>query len=61
MENPSTHPHTNNGVLDLGSRRDSLDEVSPLEQEVLDEYARLARNMERVCLIEFFLLVVNPF
>ena len=32
----------------LNRRRDSLSNVSPLEQEVLDEYERLAGNMERV-------------
>lgn len=53
MENPSSdinHHRHHNGLLDLGSHRD-VPAVSPLEQEVLNEYARLALNMESVCLL----------
>ena len=28
----------------------SADDLSPLEQDVLDEYERLAENMKKVCL-----------
>lgn len=43
-------PSSNNTLPDLGHHRHNLSSsgVSPLEQEVLDEYERLARNMEKV-------------
>lgn len=41
--NPSTFLNLNrSGVGEDGG-------ISPLEQDVLDEYARLARNMKTVC------------
>jgi DASH complex subunit Dad3 len=55
MDTASNDPNNSDTVsaaFDLGTHRhhsfSSSDNVSPLEQEVLDEYARLARNMERV-------------
>ncbi|ERF68256.1 hypothetical protein EPUS_02712 [Endocarpon pusillum Z07020] len=46
---PTPHTQTNeHGLVHLGAHRRSSDNLSPLEQEVLDEYARLARNMERL-------------
>ncbi len=46
MESTQSNEH---GLIDLGAHHhDDFSNVSPLEQEVLDEYARLARNMERV-------------
>lgn len=44
----SSHRNTNNGLNDLGNHQRDFSGVSPLEQEVLDEYARLASNMEKV-------------
>ena len=45
----NSHAQTNeHGLVDLGAHRRESGNVSPLQQEVLDEYARLARNMERV-------------
>lgn len=42
-DNPSTFLNLNHG----GGGGDGS--ISPLEQDVLDEYARLARNMKTVC------------
>ena len=45
----ASHPQNPNSAhLDLGNHHLDFSSVSPLEQEVLDEYTRLARNMERV-------------
>lgn len=35
--------------------------VSPLEQEVLDEYERLSRNMKEVCFFSFILVSFSFF
>ncbi|KAF7502310.1 hypothetical protein GJ744_006141 [Endocarpon pusillum] len=46
---PTPHAQIDEHGLDhLGTHLRRSDNVSPLEQEVLDEYARLARNMERL-------------
>jgi len=38
------------------------EELSPLEQDVLDEYERLAENMKKViCILTICLVVLNPY
>jgi len=47
MDDSTTHNDSRSTLLNLTGQGSS--EVSPLEQEVLDEYERLSRNMKEVC------------
>jgi len=58
---PSTSPAqtTQNETMDPVDRTNSLtsfsaEDLSPLEQDVLDEYERLAENMKKVPSFQFF-------
>ena len=49
--NESTTPNdvpVRNPILNLAASQPNAGDVSPLEQEVLDEYARLLKNMNHV-------------
>lgn len=46
MDEHSQHDTTNTSLLNFANRQSS--EVSPLEQEVLDEYTRLSKNMKEL-------------
>lgn len=58
MDTPTSRDHNHNegGFVDfrMHHRDNSSGGVSPLEQQVLDEYARLAGNMEKVSAMFFW-------
>jgi hypothetical protein len=54
MEDDTFHADSNDPFLNLTAAASSG--VTPLEQEVLDEYERLLRNMNQVS----FALITNP-
>ena len=49
MDDDTLHADTTGSILNLAGNVSS--EVTPLEQEVLDEYERLLRNMNQVSLL----------
>ena len=49
MDESTIYNNTQNSILNLNGQNSSS--VSPLEQDVLDEYERLAKNMKEVSLM----------
>jgi len=48
------HQHHHDGGAGSGGNTSGTSNLTPLQLEVLDEYARLARNMDRVSYWVFF-------
>jgi hypothetical protein len=48
MEESNVYNESKNSILNLTGQASSSSDVSPLEQEVLDEYERLVKNMNDV-------------
>ena len=51
MDESTVYNNTQSSILNVSGQTSSG--VSPLEQEVLDEYERLAKNMKDVSLVPF--------